>query len=345
MERFLFLIALLLVTVTSCNEQKSISYYFVSPQEGTVVNREQRIELKLDNRNQAVDSIQYWIDSNLVASKKDVSAATVDLGNLDIGIRSVLARIFNGSGYKEASTTLIIVPSKAPSVYKVEVIKTYPHDTEAFTQGLEYHKGMLYESAGEYGRSSLRKVELATGKVVKKTDLPGDIFAEGLTLVGDKIIQLTWQNRIGLVYNKESFEKIAEFPYKNSAEGWGLCFDGKRIYKSDGTNRIYFLNKDSYSEEGFIEVYDHKGPVNSLNELEFIDGNIYANVWETDKIVIINPATGEVEGQADLSAIYPRDKRNADADVLNGIAWDADRKRLFVTGKKWDKLFELRLSK
>jgi glutaminyl-peptide cyclotransferase len=234
-------------------------------------------------------------------------------------------------------------PPKAdpPKKFSYKVEKVIPHDTSSYTQGLEFVDGFFYESDGQFGESSLRKVDVLTGKVLQMVPMPDNIFAEGISVVGDKIIQLTWRNDIGIIYDKKTFKQLDNFPYGNSREGWGLCADSNRLYKSDGSNRIYFLNKENYQEEGYISVYNDKGPVEALNELELIDGKIYANVYMTERIVIIDPKTGIVTGEIDLKGLLPVLNRFPNTDVLNGIAWDAKGKRLFVTGKKWPKLFQI----
>ena len=222
----------------------------------------------------------------------------------------------------------------------------FKHDTSSYTQGLEFHGGYLYESDGLTGESSIRKTDPATGKVLQMTKVRDELFAEGITIVGDKILMLTYQNNVSLEYDLNSLKLLREFPNQYQREGWGLCNDGKVIYSSDGSNTIYILNKDTYMQEGSIEVYDQNGPVRELNELEFIDGRIYANIYNSNRIVIIDPANGQVTAEVDLSELYAdsvRAMKDFDGFVLNGIAWDSKGKRLFVTGKKWDKLFQIKL--
>ena len=309
------------------------------------MSRGQELTLRLKADGLEFDSVRYLLDTSFIASKGDTAPVVVPTTDLLPGIKVLTAQVYTGAEYNEVTTNIVLLSANAPVRYEYEILNTYPHDEAAFTQGLEYHDGIFYESAGGWGESSLRKVDPGTGKVTKSINMPENVFAEGLTVVDDRLIQLTWQNRVGYVYDKNSFEKLKEFAYQASDQGWGLCNDGTRLYKSDGTNKIYFLNKDTYQEEGYIEVYDNRKAVDSLNELEFIDGRIWANVWETDRIVIINPENGEVEAEADMRDLYPADKRNANADVLNGIAWDTRGKRLFLTGKRWDKLFEVRINK
>lgn len=349
MRKTAVLIALFVsVFAASCKRELTSSTYFLTPEEGARIKKGSAITLKLGDAG-AFDSVQYLVDTRYVGSKQDTSALKVSSNELNLGIRILTAKVYSGEDVKETTTNIIVLPEKAPLRYTYEVVNTCPHDSSAYTQGLEYQDGIFYESDGGYasqgdiGGSSLRKVDPASGKVLKKLDMADNVFAEGLTLVGDKLIQLTWENRIGFVYNKDSFEKLAEFPYQESQQGWGLCFDGSKIYKSDGTNRIYTLNKDTYVEEGYVEVYDQNGPVDMLNELEWIDGQIYANVYETDRIVCIDPATGAVTADINMTGLLPAKDRFENTNVLNGIAWDAGGKRLFVTGKKWNTMFEIKL--
>jgi glutamine cyclotransferase len=226
--------------------------------------------------------------------------------------------------------------------YTYEVIRSWPHDRGAFTQGLLVRNGNLLESTGLNGRSSLREVELATGRVLKQVPVAREYFAEGLTVIGDRAFQLTWQSQKGFVYDADTFRLLREFTYEG--EGWGLATDGKVLVLSDGTPRIRFLDPDTFRVLRTIEVTLDGKPLDRLNELEWINGEIFANVWQTDNIVRIDPATGRVRGVIDFSALLPAAERiPGETDVLNGIAFDAATGRLLVTGKQWPKLYEVRL--
>lgn len=228
--------------------------------------------------------------------------------------------------------------------YTIRIVNEYPHDTGAFTQGLLYHEGFLYESTGLRGQSSLRKVELETGEVVQRRDLPSQYFGEGLTLLDGKLIQLTWTSQKGFVYDLESFEPLAEFAYET--EGWGLTNDGERLIMSDGSHYLRFLDPDSFAVTGQVPVFDGIQPISRLNELAYIDGSVFANVFMTDEIVIIDPDSGAVTGRIDLRSLWerlPSSLRANRDNVLNGIAHDEATDRLFVTGKRWPKLFEIEL--
>lgn len=227
--------------------------------------------------------------------------------------------------------------------YTYQVVGTFPHDPAAFTQGLVYLKGVLFESTGLNGRSSLRRVDYQTGRVLQKSDLRSEYFGEGMTIIGDRIFQITWQNQKGFVYNLSSFALEKEFTY--TGEGWGLTTDGKVLILSDGTNTLRFLDPTTFQVLRTISVFDHGRPLRMLNELEYVKGEIYANVWQTNSVVRIDPATGDLLGTVDFSGLLGPDDYRLHPDVLNGIAYDAAGDRLFVTGKLWPKLFEVRLSR
>ncbi|MCO6451980.1 MAG: glutaminyl-peptide cyclotransferase [Caldilineales bacterium] len=229
--------------------------------------------------------------------------------------------------------------SPAPT-YGYKVVQSFPHDAQAFTQGLVYDNGILFESTGLNGRSSLRRVSLEDGVVLQKRDVPSEHFAEGIALVDDRIIQLTWLTHKAFVYDAGTFDLLDEFAYPT--EGWGLTYDGERLIMSDGTDNLYFRDPDTFTLLGSVKVRDGGQPVVRLNELEYIEGEVYANIWQTDRITRIDPASGQVVGWIDLTGLLPPEDR-ARANVLNGIAYDAETDRLFVTGKLWPKLFEIRL--
>ena len=233
------------------------------------------------------------------------------------------------------------IESNEPQIkrYTCQVVNVYPHDQTAFTQGLVFENNFLYESTGLYGYSTLRQVKLETGEILQLYHLPNHFFGEGITIFNDTIIQLTWQSHIGFVYDKQSFKLLQEFSYPT--EGWGITPDGTRLIMSDGTANLYFLDPEKFQRIGQIEVRDGDTPIKNLNELEFIKGKIYANILGEDKIAIINPLTGQVSGWIDLSGLGPvnRDSGN----VANGIAYDENGERIFVTGKMWPQVYEIKL--
>ncbi|MCX6674711.1 MAG: glutaminyl-peptide cyclotransferase [Methanothrix sp.] len=234
------------------------------------------------------------------------------------------------------------IEAGAIPLFGYQIVNVYPHSSLSCTQGLVYDEGVLYEGTGLYGRSTLRRVDLETGRVLQQTNLKSTLFGEGVALWKDRIIQLTWQSGLGLVYGKENLTGIGNFSYQT--EGWGITSDGKRLIMSDGTDILHILDPESFAEKGHIKVTANGTPLKGLNELEYIKGQIYANVWPTNWIVIISPESGEVKGKINLQGILQEnDIQGSNVDVLNGIAYDAKEDRLFVTGKLWPKLFEIKL--
>ncbi len=258
--------------------------------------------------------------------------------------RQHLAIILVGVAVIAACSFTLVLLSDSPveslrQNYTFNVVNVYPHDEASFTQGLVFEDGVLYEGTGLYGHSTLRRVDLETGTVTQVYDLPDQFFGEGITVFGDKIIQLTWKSGRGFVYDRSSFDLLQEFEY--TTEGWGITHNGSALIMSDGTATLYFLDPETFQTIGQIEVHDEE-PVVWLNELEYIDGSVYANIWKEDKVAIIDPETGQVTGWIDLEGI--RDLANqGTSDVLNGIAYDPNGDRLFVTGKRWSKLYEIEL--
>lgn len=235
-------------------------------------------------------------------------------------------------------------PPTAPvAKYGYQIVNMFPHDSNAFTQGLILSDGKLLESTGQEGRSSLRRVELETGKVLNKVDVPVPYFAEGIALLNGKIYQLTWQNEVGFIYDAQSFERVGQFKY--SREGWGLATDGKSLILSDGSSRIRFLDPTDFHVTKTINVVDGQTPVRELNELEFVQGEIYANVWHDNRIATIDPNSGRVTAWIDLNGLMPEGELQDPEAVLNGIAYDQANDKLYVTGKLWPRIFEIRVKK
>lgn len=245
------------------------------------------------------------------------------------------------STYSDGDTSHCYAVSPAkPVKYTYKVINTYPHDTAAYTQGLIYDGGYLYESTGQFGQSSLRKVKLSTGEMVKAINLPDSVFGEGLTYLTNKLIQITWKSKIAFVFDITTFKPLSILPCTLN-EGWGLTTDSKSLIMSDGSANLYFFDLDNMTHLRTIEVCNDTGSIGQLNELEFINNEIWANIFNKEIIVRINPESGAVVGEVDLTGILKTENRNQHAGVLNGIAYDKGSKRLFVTGKNWPKIFEI----
>ncbi len=348
-----------LLLANSCKNSidSSSNQLAISPEAGTAYPQGKAVQVKVSNpAGLKVDSVVYLIDSVRVTAGRDLAAATLKTDSLKLGPRVITARLYAGGKPQEVSTNITLLAAKAPEKYTYQVEKVFPHDTSSFTEGLEYHDGVLYESAGGYankgeGRSSLRKADLTTGKVLQKADIDSAVFAEGITLIAGKLIQLTYHEKVGYIYDPKTLKRESTFPFNAAEQGWGLCNDGRQLYATigegeSGTNQILILDKNTLRKTGDINVYDDQGPVSNLNELELVDGLFYANIWQKDIIVVIDPKTGAVIRSVNLEKLYPQKQREKDgADVLNGIAWDAQGRRLFITGKNWPKLYQVKFVK
>lgn len=337
-----------LLFMMSCKDKTSApGTSFKLPEQGQSIGLGEDLKIALDvPEGTHITSATYLLDGKPLAEKANGEAVSISTKGLSLGYKLITAVIDNGSK-KDTLTINIELTSKVkPELYGYELVKTMPHDTSSYTQGLEYHNGRFLESTGRYTFSMLKWVDVTSGKALQQVKLEDKYFGEGSTLVGDKIVVLTYRENQGLVYDAKTFQQQGTFVYPTSRDGWGLCFDGKQLIMSDGSNLLYFMNKDTYKDESTIAVYDNNGPVESLNELEYIDGKIYANIYTKNIVVVIDPATGVVEKQIDFSGLLPDDYFKTEDDrannVLNGIAWDKAGKRLFVTGKKWPHLFEVK---
>jgi glutaminyl-peptide cyclotransferase len=294
--------------------------------EGTDLNTTDTVQLNINKEN---------IQKLSGASKLfewDTKTAKAGTNSIDIE--------FFREGVKYTRQEKVVLLSDVePEEYTYKVKNTYKHDVKSYTQGLFYYEGYLYEATGLKGESTVRKVKPETGEVLRSFAIPNDIFGEGIVKFEDRIIQLSWESGRGFVYDFETFKLIEEFNYQG--EGWGICTDGKYLFMSNGSQQIKILEPQSYTEINSFEVYDQKGPVKYLNELEYINGYIYSNIYQYDKIVKIDPQTGKVLAYIDLSGLLPMNDYTSQTDVLNGIAYDKERNRVFVTGKNWPKLFEV----
>lgn len=331
------------IAIFSC---KSEHKFIINAPQKIQTNQELTMSISEKN-NQSVDSVQFLIDDKKVKSGQ--TSATLKINDYKLGKHVITAVIFYENKSLKVTETIYFLADAAPEIYTYKIINTFPHDKGAYTQGLEYLNGFLYEGTGKKGSSSIRKVELKTGKVLQQKDLDEQYFGEGITIFNGKLYQLTWQAGIGFVYDLNSFEQEKTFNYTKSQEGWGLTHNGEKLIKTDGTEFIWFLNPETLVEESYIEVYTNERKVEKLNELEFVNGLIYVNIWQQNSILIINPNSGKVEGVANLNGLkttIEKEQKLEDADeVLNGIAFDKENNRLFVTGKHWSKLYEIELLK
>jgi len=348
--RVITLIAFVAIAFASCGPKSDTVNISLSPDAGTKYKQGDEVPVKATIPSSLkADSIVYLMDSVRLASRKDTLTFKIKTDSMKLGFKTITARVYSAGKPTEASTNILLVAAKAPQELSFTIEKTFHHDTTSYTEGLQYVDGFLYESTGEKGKSHLLKTDI-NGKILQSIKLDSMYFGEGIAVVGNKIIQLTWQEKVAFIYDKDTFKKLQTIPYNWGVEGWGMAFDGTTIYNDDKTNRIFLLNKDTYQPKGFIDVYDDNGPINEINELEYIDGKIYANIYTTNYIIVIDPKTGAVLQKVDLTNLYPIASRplniasDPENNVLNGIAWDAQGKRLFITGKKWDKMFQVKFT-
>jgi len=325
--------------------KKTELFVLASPKNGTTLKSGDKngdvLLLDIKNLTDSVkmDSCTFLIDGKQFARYNSLPQE-VSLSTLKMGVRRMSLLVYSGDNQVETILfNLKIIPASAPALYSYKVVKEYPHDANAYTQGLFYSEGFLYEGTGQKGFSTLRKVELETGKVLQKHSLDSKYFGEGICLHDGKIYQLTWENREGFIYSYPDFVQTGKFTY--NSEGWGITGDGVNLWMSDGTANIYKLNPNNMNIIDQIEVYSNQGAQTNLNELEYINGEIWANVYTEHYIVIINPQTGEITGKIDLTGILKKELRKQNTDVLNGIAYDKEKNRIFVTGKNWSLLFEI----
>lgn len=335
--KHLTIIALTLL-IWSCGDNpngKKSSFFITTNAKNNTVTLGETVKFSITNpKNKTITTILYKINDTAVEE-------TFEVKDLPLGEHTVWATVEYENSSEEISTKLTILNNVAPKIYNYKILNEYPHDITSYTQGLEFHGGFLYESTGQYGKSKLRKVAYETGDVLKNIDLGSQYFGEGITIFNNKLYQLTWKENIGFVYDINTLERTGSFNYGNSKEGWGLCNDGRVIYKSDGTNKIWTLDPETLAEQHFIQVYTNTGKIDNLNELEYIDGKIYANIYQRNGVLIVNPKNGAVEGVIDFSPLQKLVTQHPSLDVLNGIAYNPETKTIFVTGKDWDKLFEV----
>ena len=320
-----------------CENKKSLENFTILTNKKVFIPGDTlKISLKKANKLE-YDSIAYYNDAKKIASIHEIGKK--------LGDKKITVRVFNKNKFIENSFNIKVFSPLTPKLFTYKIINEFPHDIKSYTQGLEFYDNRLFESTGLRGKSALKEIEFKSGKVIRNLPIDDAYFAEGITLLNEKIYQLTWQSKIGFIYDLDSFQLIDIFQYKKSVEGWGLCNDGNLIYKSDGTSKIWIIDPDSQEEIDFIQVTTNKSIISKINEMEWINGKIYANTYQFNKdiVLIINPETGSVEGVVDLNGLKKKVKNHPKIDVLNGIAYNKNSKTIFMTGKNWNKLFELQI--
>ena len=316
-----------------------------APQNGKRFKRGEALELSFSTRTGTftIDSVLIYLNNNHVDGTSNADTSLdVSLKDVPLGENSIKLRSYIRDKFYDQIISVVILSDITPVNYGYKIINTFPHGTDVYTQGLVYEDGFLYESGGQYGKSSLRKIVPQNGELIKVLKLEDEFFAEGVAVVGERLVQLTWREQTAFVYDKESFTLInrVNFPVQ---EGWGLAYNGEKLIMSDGSPTLYFLDTEYFTEERRLSVYTDAGAVNRLNELEYYQGNIFANVYGQDYIVIINQTDGSVVGKVDFTGLLKEEDKHSSIDVLNGIAINPENNHLFVTGKYWPKLFEIEL--
>ena len=330
---------LFFLTIYSCGNSNNTNPNFLisTNTKKNIISNSDTLKLKINNpSNKTIDSIIYKMNNKLIEN-------SVVLKNITLGEKFIKAIIYYENKKQVSTTKIIIVNHSKPKIYSYKIINSYDHDIKSYTQGLEFYNGILYESTGQYGESKLRALDYKKNKILKNINLSPSYFGEGLTIYNNLIYQLTWKEDRGLIYDVDSFKLIDSFKYGQSKEGWGLCNDGKKFYKTDGTENIWILNSESLEEDGFIQAYTNKGKLTNLNELEWVEGKIYANRYQKNGVAIINPINGAIEAVIDFKDLKNKVTKHSGLDVLNGIAYNSITKTLFLTGKRWDKLFEVKI--
>jgi glutaminyl-peptide cyclotransferase len=350
-----FLTILLILTIfmncaqSSSHSRRPVSSVQCVPKKKSYqVGEELKINFETKLKEGTVEKIEIFIDGKVVMTSKNLTNSLVyKTGEYGVGKHIIKISCSRTDGVTGDNYDEILVTSDIkPAQYSYEVVAVFPHDTRHFTQGLEFHENMLYEGTGQEGSSAIYRINLKNGSVEKQLKLENQYFGEGITILNNKIFQLTYKHQLGFVYDLNTFETIKTFKYK-SKEGWGLTNDGQNLIMSDGTENIIFINPDTFSEIKRIQVTNEHNVVNSINELELIKGEIWANIWMTDTILIIDPKTGKVTGEINLSGLSGTILQNQKepVDVLNGIAWNPLTDKIYVTGKWWPKLYEIKLKK
>lgn len=338
---------LLGLSIASCGDSVKDKENYFSFNESLLKPKYQandKVELEILNpKSKTIDSIIYYANDEKIVSVKGSEKFSIDLKNKKFGYQNLKAIIYFEGENVTTSSRIELVSDSAPKLLTYTIINTFPHDVTAFTEGFEFFRDTLIESTGQNGSSYFAKIDYKTGKTIKKVDLDKNYFGEGITVINDKIYQLTWQNEVGFIYDANTLKKIKTFTYDKKIEGWGMTNDGQFIYQSDGTEKIWKMDPETQKMISYVNVYTNDSKIKSVNELEWIDGKIYGNIWQKDAIAVINPQTGAVESVLDLSNLRTK-VTNADAEVLNGIAYNKKTKTIFVTGKNWDKTFEIKVN-
>jgi len=349
MKKYNFLAVILLgITLIGCNGAKKGENSLFTIDDSAFpahFTSNEAISIAILNPNsKEIDSIVYFVNDKKVGSTKGAEKFKFELKDQKLGYQYLKATVYFGGDSSDATKRVELVSNVEAKPLKYKIVNTFPHDTASFTEGLEFYKDTLYESTGKEGTSYLRKYDYKTGKVFKQIDLDKKYFGEGITFINGKLFQLTWQDTIGFIYDANTLKLEKSFTYEKNIEGWGMTNDGKYIYHSDGTEKIWKMDPSNQKLIDYINVYSGASKIKAINELELINGKFYVNVWQKDAIAVVNPTSGAVEGVLDMSGLRKFMKDITKDDVLNGIAYNPKTKTIFVTGKNWSKMFEITVS-
>ncbi|MBP1225172.1 glutaminyl-peptide cyclotransferase [Flavobacterium sp. 1355] len=348
MKKYNFLAVILLgITLIGCNGAKKGENSLFTIDDSAFpahFTSKDAVSIAILNPNsKEVDSTVYFVNDKKVGSTKGAEKFKFELKDQKLGYQYLKATVYYGSEWSDATKRIELVSDIEPKLLNYKIVNTYPHDTKAFTEGLEFHNDALFESTGQKGDSYFREVDYKTGKVITQVDLPKEYFGEGITFINGKIFQLSWEEKTGFIYDAKTFKLEKTFKYDKDIEGWGMTNDGKFIYHSDGTEKIWKMDPNNQKLVDYINVYSGTSKIKAINELEYINGKFFVNVWQKDAIAVVNPTSGAVEGILNMSGLRKFIK-HPQAEVLNGIAYNPKTKTIFVTGKYWEKLFEISVS-
>lgn len=341
----LFAFIALGVISNSCKEDENALKNLFSIENASIkpiLKLEESIDLVLQNKeNKTIDSVVYYINEKRVGSVKGNEKLTFALKNQKLGNQSIKALVYFESKNIDISTSFSIYASQEPKILNYSIVTTYPHDINAYTQGFEFYNGTLLEGTGQYKESTLRKTDYKTGKVTEQIKLEDKYFGEGITVLKDKTYQLTWKENTGFVYDAKTFKLEKTFSFET--QGWGITNDGEKLYMSDGSEKIYTLDPVTLKVVDYISVYTAGSKIDSINEMEWVNGKIWANIYQKEAIAVINPKTGAVENIINCADLKTKVTQHPELDAFNGIAYNPTTKTYFVTGKNWDKTFEIKI--
>ena len=340
-------IILLGILIASCGSSQNdkLSYFSFNTslfKEQYQPNESISLEI-LNNEKKEVDSIIYFVNDAKIATKKGLEKVTLELKNKKLGYQNLKALVYFEGENIETTARVELMSNIEPKLLSYKIVNVFPHDTLSFTEGLEFYRDTLFESIGQYNKSKLLKTNYKTGAIYKSVDLEGNYFGEGITIINNQLIQLTYKELTGFVYNADTWKVEKTFTFDKQVEGWGLTNDGTFLYQSDGTEKIWKMDPKILKMIDYINVYTNTSKIKSVNELEWINGKIYCNIWQKDAIAVVNPDNGAVEAILNLSDLRNQVK-NSEAEVLNGIAYNPKTKTIFVTGKYWSKMFEIKVT-